>query len=239
MEFSLWREHVSFSRPTNYALYPKQEGKESSGNSGNAASALLSFWKSPQPGANVLGPHFTFIYAGVSSWLWWFPGSVELPQLLLQDPPQQGSHTAKHPRLKGFHFNERGSFSVFVQWPRWTHGPLAPFSEEFSDHALKITNEVSASVVPGSLRPAAFLFSHLDGKELWRYRPPGSSGVWKQRPWVVWKGLYSFFKYSQSPMPENKTRLLYQSPNSERGKPPTSPPRPFKVTSATLTDSWN
>lgn len=134
MKFLLWQKQVSLSRPTNYLLYPSQE---TSGNSGNTPSALLSFSKSPQPGANALGPHV----AVFSSWLGWFPGSLEFLQLPCRST--QDSEGFLSPKMLLFCCLPRTKVNT------WASTHQLHCSEGFSDQLQH--HKVNTSIECGSL----------------------------------------------------------------------------------------
>ena len=158
------------------------------------------------PWSSFVGLRFTFRFVEFSSQLWWFPGFLEAPQLQLRDllyGEAPGAHRASF-QQKMLLF----CFHPMTKVNTWAVSSIfrGVFRSGFKTYEWR--QHVSASIEHGRLIPAMFLFSHLAGRgrELWRCLPPGSSTT---EVCVLWKGLCSFLKCSQSPRPENKTRRLY------------------------------
>ena len=154
-----------------------------------------------------MGLLFTFRFVELSSQLWWFPWFLESPQLRLRDLPSgeaPGAHRASF-QQKMLLFCFRPMTKVNMSAVSSIFGGV--FTSGFKTHEWR--QHVGASIERGRLSPAVFLFSPLAGlgRELWRCLPPG--GVPEQRLCILWKGLCSFLKCSQSLRPENKTRRLY------------------------------
>ena len=188
------------------------------------------------PWSSFVGLRFTFRFVEFSSQLWWFPGFLEAPRLQLRDLPYgeaPGAHRAAF-QQKMLLF----CFHPMTKVNTWAVSSIfrGVFRSGFKTHEWR--QHVSASIEPRTPESGRVPVFSLGGAGERAVEVPSSGEFHNRGLRSLKRSLFCLKMFTESQArKQNKTALLV-SGQWER-KATHFSMLPFKVTSATLTDSWN